>query len=62
MPVAVLLSIAGFVAGIVYDYKKKQSKLLNRIGWIDNLLFLIGTFALFCHMIMQQEYVVHFYF
>jgi uncharacterized membrane protein len=51
MPVILLLSFAGFFAGLFYTYKEQESKKYNRIGWIGNLLFfltaVIGSFIYF---------------
>jgi hypothetical protein len=51
MPIVLLLSFAGFFTGLFYTYKEQESKKLNRIGWIGNLLLfvtvVIGSFIYF---------------
>jgi uncharacterized membrane protein len=49
-----LFSIMGLCIGLVYEYKEKESKLLNRIGWIGNLIHLI-VIGIIYYLMLSQE-------
>jgi hypothetical protein len=55
IPIAFLLAIAGFFTGMVYTYKEGTSKLLNRIGWIGNLVVVIAVMVVFFYIVRGLE-------